>query len=168
VRHLVLVEPALHLKKHLTPGVMWAVLKTQLARRLRGDVAAAEAFLNWACRRTSGGSALNDYPAVLRQAIRANAAAIVAEVGAGTGEALTETRIAAITVPVTVIQGELSDPALRNAAQRVARLLPQCQVVHVPNAGHAVHFDQPEAFVRVVELALRNASSGAGATLASR
>ena len=157
VANLVLVEPALHLKKHPTPGVLWAVLRTQLARRLRGDVAAAETFLNWACRRTSGGSAVQDYPDALRQAIRCNAAAIVAEVDAGTGEALTEARIAAIACPVTVVVGELSDPALRRAAERVARLLPQAHVARVPRAGHAVHFDQPEAFVQVVEQAQRDA-----------
>jgi 3-oxoadipate enol-lactonase len=164
VANLVLVEPALHLKKHPTPGVVWAVLQTHLARRLHGDVAAAETFLNWACRRTTGGSALQRYPATPRETIRRNSPAIVAEVGAGTGEALTEARIASISCPVTVVVGELSDAAFGQAAQRVARLLPQCHIVRISQAGHAVHFDQPEAFVHAVEQAQRDAHSTAAGT----
>jgi pimeloyl-ACP methyl ester carboxylesterase len=151
VANLVLVEPALHLKKHPTPGVLWAVLRTELARRLRGDVAAAETFLNWACRRTTSGSEVQRYPGNVREMIRRNAAAIVAEVGAGTGEALTEARIASISCPVMLMVGELSDRAFGQAAQRVQRLLPQGHIVRVPLAGHAVHLDQPEVFVHAVE-----------------
>jgi pimeloyl-ACP methyl ester carboxylesterase len=157
VANLVLVEPAVHLKKHPTLGVVWAVLRTELARRWRGEAAAAETFLNWACCRTTGGNSAHGYPEGLRQVIRRNAAAIVAEVGAGTGESLTEARIASITCPVTVVVGDQSNLAFEKAAHRVARRLRDCHLVRVPHAGHAIHFDQPDAFVQVVLQSQRGA-----------
>jgi pimeloyl-ACP methyl ester carboxylesterase len=149
VEHLVLVEPAVHLKKHPTLSVILAVARTQYARILRGNAAAAKTFLDWACRDGSG-RGLERFPDASRRTVAENATVIVAEIAAGTGETLTEGRIASIACPATVISGSTSDVAFQRAAQRLTRLLPQCRTIRIAAAGHAVHFDQPEAFVQNV------------------
>src|ERR1700716_891799 len=88
VSALVLVEPAVHLKKHATLALVRTALAMQFLRRLRGDAAAAEHFLRWAHGYRTGGSALDRFPDSIRAAIRANGAAVLTEFDAGTGEAL--------------------------------------------------------------------------------
>lgn len=153
VSNLVLVEPALHLKKHPTFGIMKTVVKVQALRRLRDEEAAAEAFLRWACRYTTGGNAYDRYPETLREVVRRNATALLVEVDAGTGEDLSKERISSVRCPVTCLLGELSDPVFGKAIGRLVGLLPRTEVVRVPGAGHAMHFDQPPAFVRAVRQA---------------
>src|SRR3954451_4922748 len=117
VTELVLVEPAVHLKRHPTVGVVLAVLRTQVLRRVRGDVAAAEAFLSWACRPPSPGHTPHPYGEHVHEAIKRDARAIVAEIDAGTGEDLSRARIASIRCPVTIVLSDLSDPVFRQAGQ---------------------------------------------------
>ncbi len=58
-----------------------------------------------------------------------------------------------ITRPVQLIVGEL-DARYRRIGERMQSLLPQAHLAVVPDAGHAVHLDQPARFVRLVESAL--------------
>src|SRR3954447_5569400 len=155
VSELVLVEPAVHLKRHPTVGVVLAVLRAQLLRRIRGDAAASEAFLGWACRPPNRRHNPHPYGEHVHEAIERDAHAIVAEIDAGTGEDLSPARIASICRPATIILSELSDTAFRQAGQRIARVLPKCTVVRIPSAGHMVHLDQPAAFVEAVRSAQR-------------
>ena len=67
---LILVEPAVHLKKHLTPALIRTALAMHLLRRLHGDAADAECFLRWAHGYRAGGSALERFSAPVRQSIR--------------------------------------------------------------------------------------------------
>ena len=55
--------------------------------------------------------------------------------------------IRSIACPVTVIEGELSDPAFVTADAFVMRLLPQARMVVLPGAAHMLHVDQPELWV---------------------
>jgi pimeloyl-ACP methyl ester carboxylesterase len=153
VSSLVLIEPAVHLKKHPTATLVKTMLKVQILRRIKGEQAAAGAFLRWACRYTSGGSAFDRYPEALREIVRRNASALLTEVDAGTGEDLPETRISSVRHTVTFLRGELSDPSFQKAIDRLVKLLPQGEVRRVPGAGHAVHFDQPSAFTDAVRQA---------------
>ncbi|MFI4990774.1 MAG: alpha/beta fold hydrolase [Solirubrobacterales bacterium] len=52
--------------------------------------------------------------------------------------------------PVTVIEGDLSDPAFASADGFVMRLLPQARMVSLPGAAHMLHVDQPESWVEIV------------------
>jgi pimeloyl-ACP methyl ester carboxylesterase len=153
VASLILVEPAVHLKKHLTLGLIRTALAMQVLRRLRGEAAAAERFLRWAHTYRSGGSALDHFPDALRTSIRDNGHAVVAEFDAGTGEAMRNEQIADVRCPVTLVLGELSQPEFHASADRLRRLLPAARVELVHGASHAVHFDRPHELARIVETA---------------
>jgi pimeloyl-ACP methyl ester carboxylesterase len=51
---------------------------------------------------------------------------------------------------VTVIEGDLSDPAFATADALVMSLLPQARKVSLPGAAHMLHIDQPESWVEIV------------------
>ena len=68
--------------------------------------------------------------------------------GAGTQEPLWD-HLPAISVPTLVVTGEL-DRAYRDLGRRMATSLPHATLVEVPNAGHAVPWEQPELFAATV------------------
>ncbi|GCE25571.1 putative 2-succinyl-6-hydroxy-2,4-cyclohexadiene-1-carboxylate synthase [Dictyobacter alpinus] len=70
--------------------------------------------------------------------------------GVGTGiQPALHQRLNEITVPVLLITGQ-DDPKFCAIAREMATQLPQAQHQIVPNAGHTVHFEQPEAFETLV------------------
>jgi len=164
---LVLAEPPLHAKRHLTFRMARTMIIAQLLRRTQGDVAAAEHFYRWASRRTSGGNAYDEFPPAVQNAMQDSAAATLAELGAGTGEHLTASAIGSIRCPVTCLLGDLTDPALAAATDRIAGMLRQASVVTIPGAGHALHFDQAEKFAAAVRATLAQEVAPALPTAAS-
>src|SRR4030095_1297277 len=56
-----------------------------------------------------------------------------------------------LRVPVALVVGE-EDAKFRDRAGEIARALPDARVLVVPEAGHAAHLEQPDAFAA---LALR-------------
>jgi pimeloyl-ACP methyl ester carboxylesterase len=62
----------------------------------------------------------------------------------------TRAGIRSIACPVTVIEGDLSDPAFAFSDAFVMRLLPQARMVSLPGAAHMLHIDQPERWVETV------------------
>jgi len=61
----------------------------------------------------------------------------------GWGDVLTE-------CPVTVIEGDLSDPVFRKADAFLSRLLPQAQTITLPGSAHFLQIDQPELWVKAI------------------
>lgn len=150
VNNLILIEPAWQVKKHLTFTLFKAVGKVQMLRRFKGDSAAAEAFFRWAHQYKTGGTAFDHFSAEVRETIRRNAAAIVKEIDAGTGEKLTPERVASIRCPVDCIQGELSAPEFGKAIERITKLIPLAKIQFIPGTSHAIHFDRPDEFVAAI------------------
>jgi 2-succinyl-6-hydroxy-2,4-cyclohexadiene-1-carboxylate synthase len=62
-----------------------------------------------------------------------------------------------VTVPVLLVAGAL-DLRFVAAAHELARGLPRAEVCVIPDAGHATHLEQPEAFRRAVREFLRRAA----------
>jgi 2-succinyl-6-hydroxy-2,4-cyclohexadiene-1-carboxylate synthase len=58
-------------------------------------------------------------------------------------------RLGELTMPVTLIVGE-RDAKYRDLAERMAAKLPGARVAVVPEAGHAVHLEAPEAVVELI------------------
>lgn len=69
-------------------------------------------------------------------------------VGTGAQPALHDS-LASLTLPVLMITGAL-DTKFCAIAQHMAQSLPHAQLHIVPNAGHTVHLEQPEQFLRIV------------------
>lgn len=153
VATLVLEEPPLHAKKHMSFRMARTMLRAQLLRWVKGPEAGAEVFFQWASRYTSGGCAFDRFPAAWQVTLRRNGPATMAELDAGTGEYLSREQLASITCPVTCLVGALSDPVLPAATRRITAMVPQAETVTIPGAGHALHFDRPAEFVAVVRTA---------------
>jgi pimeloyl-ACP methyl ester carboxylesterase len=160
VSALVLAEPPVHAKRHLTVRMAWTMIGAQVLRRTAGDEAGAVRFYHWASRRTTGGNSFDEFPAPVQAAMRASAAATLAELDAGTGEHLTAAAIGGIRCPVTFLLGELSDPVFAAATRRLVPMLPQAAVVTIEGAGHALHVDRPVEFAAAVRSALPARPSG--------
>ncbi len=54
-------------------------------------------------------------------------------------------RLATIPMPALILVGAL-DPAYCALGRQMARLIPNARLAIIPDAGHAVHLEQPEAF----------------------
>jgi pimeloyl-ACP methyl ester carboxylesterase len=154
VRALVLVEPPLHAKRRPTPAMLRAILTAQVLGRLGRTEAGATAFLHWALGRRDGADDLARVPPNWRAAMLANAAAIVAELRAGTGEHLASERLASLRVPVTVLAGTESDRVFGACAGRLAETVPGAIRTMVPGSGHVVQHDRPAAIVAAARAAL--------------
>jgi 2-succinyl-6-hydroxy-2,4-cyclohexadiene-1-carboxylate synthase len=65
-----------------------------------------------------------------------------------------------VTAPVLLVAGEL-DAAFVASGRELARQLPRAEVCEIADAGHAVHLEQRDAFLRATRDFLRLASSRA-------
>jgi pimeloyl-ACP methyl ester carboxylesterase len=150
VRALILVEPPLHAKRSFNPSLVAMVVRAQLLRRLRGERVAARAFLDWAYRNRSRTGGFGNFPTAVQQANLANAAAIMADLDAGTGEELTRQRLAGIHCPVTCLVAGDTQPRMAARTLRIPRLIAHARVERIEGAGHASFRDQPQRFAHVV------------------
>jgi 2-succinyl-6-hydroxy-2,4-cyclohexadiene-1-carboxylate synthase len=75
-------------------------------------------------------------------------AAALRGLGTGALPSLWE-RLGELRMPVTLITGE-RDAKFTEIAQQMSVLIPACELVVVPGAGHAVHLERPEAVVSVI------------------
>jgi len=66
--------------------------------------------------------------------------------------------LAGVSVPVLLVAGEL-DRAFVDAGRDLAARLPAAETCEIADAGHAVHLEQRDAFVRVATEFLHRASS---------
>jgi pimeloyl-ACP methyl ester carboxylesterase len=148
VRALVLVEPPLWARNHQDMRMLWAMLPVFWHRKVRPRQAAA-AFYRAVCRYhdDAGGNGFDALPDARQEAILANADAIMAELTAGTGEALTpELLRARVHCPVTLLLGGRSPPMFRRVARELGRVLPQLQTATIADAGHLMMIESPAAF----------------------
>lgn len=53
-----------------------------------------------------------------------------------------------LKMPVLVIRGEHSNDLPKDVYERMLRVLPRAQGLEIADAGHWVHFEQPEAFIQ--------------------
>jgi pimeloyl-ACP methyl ester carboxylesterase len=153
VRGLVLLEPPYLCKTHPTYRMLKGVLSAMLLGSVfRSPRRGAEMFMQWAMMYRSGGTALDDLPAASLEQIWANSAAIVKEVGAGTGEHLSEEQIRAVRCPTHVLAAENSAPSLGLASERLSKLIEGATLHRVRDSGHGIQLDQPDEVIRCVDL----------------
>lgn len=122
---------------------------------LRGrDADAAEAFLRWAYTYRDGGTAWEAFPAEWRRAARDNAKAVLADIRIAIGSYPPPKKLATITSPVICVHGARSDPTMARIARSLSRRIPAASVRKIEGAGHAVAFDAPAAFAKVIAEAI--------------
>ncbi|MFH1981505.1 MAG: alpha/beta hydrolase [Pseudomonadota bacterium] len=62
-----------------------------------------------------------------------------------------------ISCPVLTIRGAASDTFLPDAAARLGRIVPRCESITIPDAGHFVPMEQPEACAQAIVAFVRRA-----------
>jgi 2-succinyl-6-hydroxy-2,4-cyclohexadiene-1-carboxylate synthase len=122
----------------------------QLARRLEAD--GLEAFVTWwSAQPLFAGQPPAVKATADRDRLRNTAEGLAAALrGLGTGamEPLWQ-RLGELAMPATVVVGE-RDAKFRVLGERLAATLPDARLVVVPDAGHAVHLEAPEAVAAVL------------------
>ena len=142
---LVLLDPAFNVRRCITPGLVRTVVTAQLLRRLRGDRRGAEVWLRYVT-----GSAFENASEERREKLLANANAIFADLGAGGGEHVDESRFGEVEAPVTLVDARLHPPFLRRSCARLKRLFPDARVIELERSGHAVNVDAREETVAIL------------------
>ena len=162
VTALVLAEPAVHLTTHPTRAALAMATRSSFHRYARRDPAtAALTMYRWASGYKTGGNTFDALPEEWREQMLAHAPATLREMDQTIRPYPARAAIRSIGCPVTVIEGDLSDPAFAGAAGFVRRLLPQARLVSLPGAAHMLHIDQPEGWVEAVIQATGHAPSPA-------
>jgi pimeloyl-ACP methyl ester carboxylesterase len=125
---------------------------------LRGRHAdAAERFLRWAYTYREGGTAWEAFPAEWRGTARENAKAALADIRIAIGGYPPPAQLAAISTPVVCAYGTRSDETMARISRSLARAIPAATVREIEGAGHAVLFDAPANFVKVIVEAIPHA-----------
>jgi pimeloyl-ACP methyl ester carboxylesterase len=151
VAALVLAEPAVHLTTHPSRAALAMAARSSFHRYVRRDPAAgALAMYRWASAYKTGGNAFDGLPEAWREQMLANASATLHEMDQMIRPYPTRAAIRSIACPVTVIEGDLSDPAFATSDEFVMDLLPQARKVPLPGAAHMLHVDQPESWIEIV------------------
>lgn len=154
---LVLYEPAIYGKRHVTPGLAGQFVTLQWRRRRGVDERTIEPFMRWVMCRRDGTSVWDrpDYTAERQQLALRNAAAVMADFDNGDGSHIPRHRLRDLQCPVTLLLGEESQRMFGRIARTLTRLLPDPTVVQVPGVGHAVTFEDPPAAADAIRAAVR-------------
>jgi len=154
VSRLALLEPGLYLRKHPTRELRAVTFKTLLLGLLGRKRAAASAFMRAMLARADGTNGFDQLDASQREVVLANAGALLAELRAGVGEALSDEHLRELACPVTDLVGEQSAPFIVATTDREAALLPQVRLVRVPGGTHLLPQERPAQFARLLNEAL--------------
>lgn len=57
----------------------------------------------------------------------------------------------ALSVPTLVLRGAQSDDFPRDVFEKIPLTNPRVEILEIPDAGHWIHYDQPEVFIRVIK-----------------
>jgi pimeloyl-ACP methyl ester carboxylesterase len=154
IERLVLYEPDVHLKKQMNCSLAALLLKTMLLGAIGRKRTAVETIMRPVLAQVDGKSGFDSLDEARREALVANADALLAELNAGSGEEMTEVCLRAMPCPVTNIVGGLSAPILVGASEHLKTILPAMRVIRVPNGNHLMPLERPAEFVRLLEQAL--------------
>lgn len=153
VAALVLVEPPLWARRQRDLRLIVGMLPVWWHAALRRPRRSAAAFFRNVTRYRDGGNAFDAMPPERRERILGSAEAILAEIGAGTGEELTPARLAMLRCPTTLLLGERSSPLFARLGRKLLAALPALRTATVPGAGHLMMIEAPAAFAAAVDAA---------------
>jgi pimeloyl-ACP methyl ester carboxylesterase len=136
---------------HPTLSTLATSMSQAFQRFVRRDPPAAAATMyRWAGGYRNGGNAFDNFPAAWREQMLSHAPAALREMDQVRRPYPSRADIRSINCPVTILEGELSDPAFVKADAFLLRQLPQARLVRLPGAAHMLHIDQPGRWVDLV------------------
>lgn len=156
VDRLILVDPAVHAAKGITPKFAATYARMQTERRVRSPQTAVTTWMRYVTARESGGSAWEDEAMSdeRRQTILDAAEAVLADFDLGDGREVELDAARSIDRPCFMIDAAESPPFLRKSAARLREAIPHARVTTIEASGHALLLDQPERFREALEEAL--------------
>lgn len=150
VAGLIFLEPVFNIKRCMTADFFANLTIAKLLGRLRGERRGAEHWLRYISSYSTGGSEFeNKASPERREKLLANAGGIFADFASSSAE-VDESRLAEITVPVTIVATTLSPSFLRCLSQRLQQLLPQARRVTLKHSGHWAGLDARDELVTVL------------------
>lgn len=150
VRGLVLLEPPLWVKKVFAPRFMLAMLRVVWNRVRKRPRDAAAAFFRTVTRYRDGGNGFDRLDPALRERALGHADDVIAELDAGTGEALTPERLRAIKCPATLVLGGRSIPVFAQQGKKLAACMPQLRTVTIEAVCHLMMLEDPRAVAEAI------------------
>ena len=161
VRALVLLDPAVNLKRCMTPGVVGPMSAAKLLNRLGRPRRGAEHWMRYVSSHPSGDSAFDRAPVVRREALLDGAGGIFADASSGLGN-VPEDRLGRIEIPTTIVDCKLSPSFLRRSCGRLRELMPHARDVTLEECGHHVGIDKSNGSMPLESHRVRLDRSGCG------
>jgi pimeloyl-ACP methyl ester carboxylesterase len=156
VRAVVVHEAAWRALRHPDASGLGTLARMQwLAWRGRYPEA-AETLLRWVYSYRDGGSAWDAFPEQWRRTAKENGRSVVADLRATMGGYPRAKDLATITAPVVCTYGSRSRSYMRAVTCALAQAIPTATVREIDGAAHAVAFDAPGSFARVIVEAMRS------------
>ncbi len=159
VGSLVLLDPAFGAAHNLTPAFAGAVVKARLLWLVGRRRRAIDGWLRFVTSYSTGGSAFERMGEERREALRANAEGVFADLASGDGSHIGAAELTSIRAPVNIITATLSPAFLQKTSAALAKRLQSATTRSLPGAGHAMAFDQPDELLAELRIALDRASS---------
>lgn len=150
VSSLVLLDPAVNIKKCVTPSLVKTLLVTRVLRKLRGERAGAEYWQRYVGSYSTGGTAFDKAPPERREAVLANARGMFGDADTATKHAIDESRLALLPMPVSIVDAKLSVGFLRKSSERLRRAMSQARRVTIASAGHHITVDAREELLTIL------------------
>ena len=150
VRSVIAYESPWRARRHPDLPSLRTVAKLWWLDRLGRFADGASMFMRWAYAYPEGGSAWDAFPEEWRRTATANARATIADVWIAIGDYPAPWQLATIAAPVVCAHGARSTTAMARITRRLASTMPNSKVREVAGAGHAVAFDAPAEFVRMI------------------
>jgi pimeloyl-ACP methyl ester carboxylesterase len=162
VRAVVVHEAPWRALRHASASGLGTLARMQwLAWRGRyGE--AAETLLRWVYAYRDGGSAWDAFPEQWRRTARENGRSVVADLQATLGGHPRAKELATITAPVVCTYGSRSRSYMRSVTRALAQAIPTASVREIDGTAHAVPFDAPGNFARVIAEAMRSSEVRSG------
>ncbi|WP_330252893.1 alpha/beta hydrolase [Nocardia sp. NBC_00565] len=160
VQRLIVVEPPLHGLRHPTAGTLRMIGRAKWAQLRGKPEKSAEIFFRF----VAGDESFQALPEHEQNMIRAHASNILAELDPHPFGAMFEhfpiRRISDIEVPVTFLIGANSDVFFHKVHQRITLAVPSIRTEMIPDAGHLVHIEAPDAFAAAIRIAMSDHRNG--------
>ena len=161
VRAVVVHEAAWRALRHPDASGLGTLARMQwLAWRGRYPEA-AETLLHWVYSYRDGGSAWDAFPEQWRQTARENGRSVVADLRSTMGGYPSVRDLATITAPVVCTYGSRSRGYMRSITRALAQAIPAATVREIDGTAHAVPFDAPDNFAKVITETIRPSESPA-------
>jgi pimeloyl-ACP methyl ester carboxylesterase len=150
VRAVVAHEAAWRAMRHPSVAGLGTLARMQWLGWRGQDARAAEVLLRWVYAYRDSGSAWDAFPEQWRRTARENGGAVLADLRATMGSYPRGKELAKVTSPVVCTYGSRSGNYMRSITRSLARAIPTARVREIDGAAHAVPFDAPGNFVRVI------------------